>query len=112
MKIVRVDSRVDDITYGAVEPEGIRLYLGSPFVAWEPTETVVAWDEVKLLSPVIPTKIIAAGRNYVEHAHRKVPVDALALRHVAYQMALLFVGLAEHSDLARRFRDEIEAGFQ
>jgi 2-keto-4-pentenoate hydratase/2-oxohepta-3-ene-1,7-dioic acid hydratase in catechol pathway len=68
MKIVRVDSRVDDITYGAVEPEGIRLYLGSPFVAWEPTETVVAWDQVKLLSPVIPTKVIAVGRNYEDHA--------------------------------------------
>lgn len=68
MKIVRVDSRVDDITYGSVEPEGIRLHLGSPFVAWEPTETVVAWDQVKLLSPVIPTKVIAVGRNYEDHA--------------------------------------------
>ncbi len=69
MKIVRVDSRVDDITYGAVEPEGIRLHLGSPFVAWEPTETVVAWDQARLLSPVIPTKVIAVGRNYVDHAN-------------------------------------------
>lgn len=68
MKIVRVDSEVDDITYGAVEPEGIRLHRGSPFVAWEPTETVIGWQEARLLSPVIPTKIIAAGRNYVEHA--------------------------------------------
>ncbi len=68
MKIVRVDSRVDDITYGAVEPEGIRLHLGSPFVAWEPTETVVGWEEVRLLSPVIPTKVIAVGRNYEDHA--------------------------------------------
>jgi 2-keto-4-pentenoate hydratase/2-oxohepta-3-ene-1,7-dioic acid hydratase in catechol pathway len=68
MKIVRVDSRVDDITYGAVEPEGIRLHLGSPFVAWEPTETVVAWDQARLLAPVIPTKIVAVGRNYEEHA--------------------------------------------
>ena len=68
MKIVRVDSHVDDITYGAVEPEGIRLHLGSPFVAWEPTETVVAWDKARLLSPVIPTKIIAVGRNYEDHA--------------------------------------------
>ena len=68
MKIVRVDSTVDDITYGAVEPEGIRLHLGSPFVAWEPTETVVAWDQARLLAPVIPTKIIAVGRNYDEHA--------------------------------------------
>ena len=68
MKIVRVDSEVDDITYGAVEPEGIRLHLGSPFIAWEPTETVVSWDQVRLLAPVIPTKVIAVGRNYVDHA--------------------------------------------
>ena len=69
MKIVRVDSKVDDITYGAVEPEGIRLHLGSPFVAWEPTETVVGWDQARLLAPVIPTKVIAVGRNYVDHAN-------------------------------------------
>ena len=36
MKIVRVDTDVDDITYGAVEPEGIRIYRGTPFVAWGP----------------------------------------------------------------------------
>jgi len=68
MKIVRVDSNVDDITYGAVEPEGIRLHLGSPFVAWEPTETVVGWDQARLLAPVIPTKVVAVGKNYVDHA--------------------------------------------
>ncbi len=68
MKIVRVDSDVDDITYGAVEPEGIRLHRGSPFVAWEPTETVVGWNEARLLAPVIPTKVVAVGKNYVDHA--------------------------------------------
>jgi len=68
VKIVRVDSQVDDIAYGAVEPEGIRLYRGSPFVAWEPTETVVGWDEARLLAPVIPTKVVAIGKNYVDHA--------------------------------------------
>ncbi len=68
MKIVRVDSEVDDITYGAVEPEGIRLHRGTPFVAWEPTETIVAWDKARLLAPVIPTKIVAVGRNYADHA--------------------------------------------
>ncbi len=68
MKIVRVDTEVDDITYGAVEPEGIRLHRGTPLVAWEPTETVVAWNQARLLAPVIPTKIVAVGRNYVDHA--------------------------------------------
>ena len=80
MKIVRVDTEVDDITYGAVEPEGIRLHRGTPFVAWEPTETVVPWEQAKLLAPVIPTKIIAAGRNYVDHADElgnEVPAEPL-----------------------------------
>lgn len=68
MKIVRVDTQVDDITYGAVEPEGIRLYRGTPFIAWEPTETVVEWTRARLLAPVIPTKIVAVGKNYADHA--------------------------------------------
>lgn len=68
MKIVRVDSAVDDIAYGAVEPEGIRLHRGSPFVAWEPTETVIGWQEARLLAPVIPTKIVCVGKNYAGHA--------------------------------------------
>ncbi len=68
MKIVRVDSDVDDITYGAVEPDGIRLHRGTPFVAWEPTETLVGWNQARLLAPVIPTKIVGIGRNYVDHA--------------------------------------------
>jgi 2-keto-4-pentenoate hydratase/2-oxohepta-3-ene-1,7-dioic acid hydratase in catechol pathway len=68
MKIVRVDTEVDDITYGSVEPEGIRLHRGTPFVAWEPTETVVDWQQARLLAPVIPTKVIGVGKNYVDHA--------------------------------------------
>ena len=68
MKIVRVDAEADDITYGAVEPEGIRLFHGSPFFQWEPSETVLPITEVKLLAPVIPTKIICIGKNYANHA--------------------------------------------
>lgn len=68
MKIVRV--RLDDgeIAYGAVEPEGIRVHQGTPFVAWEPTETVVAFEDAHLLAPVFPTKVVCIGRNYVDHA--------------------------------------------
>jgi 2-keto-4-pentenoate hydratase/2-oxohepta-3-ene-1,7-dioic acid hydratase in catechol pathway len=74
MKIVRVRIGRDEIAYGAVEPEGIRIHRGTPFVAWEPTETVVAFDRAYLLSPVFPTKVVAVGRNYVAHiAERKAP---------------------------------------
>lgn len=67
MKIVRI--RTDDgISYGGVEPEGIRVYLGSPLVAWEPTEVVVPFEQAHLLAPVFPTKVVAVGKNYAEHA--------------------------------------------
>jgi 2-keto-4-pentenoate hydratase/2-oxohepta-3-ene-1,7-dioic acid hydratase in catechol pathway len=68
MKIVRIRIEGDEIVYGAVEEEGVRVHLGTPFVAWEPTETVVPFDEVRLLSPVFPTKVIGVGRNYADHA--------------------------------------------
>lgn len=75
MKIVRTRSSSDDISYGGVEPEGIRLYRGSPFVAWEPTEVVIDFNEARLLSPSIPTKVVAVGRNYAAHAaEHDVPV--------------------------------------
>ena len=68
MKIVRIRLPGDEIAYGVVEAEGIRVHQGTPFVAWEPTETVVPFDVVQLLAPVFPTKVVCVGRNYVDHA--------------------------------------------
>lgn len=56
----------DDIAYGVAQLEGVTLYNGSPFVVWEPTETMLGWDEVKVLSPVLPTKVVGVEGN---HAH-------------------------------------------
>lgn len=68
MKIVRIRTGEGEIVYGGAEPEGIRLYRGTPFVAWEPTEAVVPFEEAHLLAPVLPTKVVAIGRNYADHA--------------------------------------------
>ncbi len=67
MKIVRIKAG-DDIAYGVADAEGVLVYKGSPFVVWEPTETVVPWPNVKLLAPVLPTKVLGVGRNYEDHA--------------------------------------------
>lgn len=67
MKIVRIKAG-DDIAYGVADTEGVLVYRGTPFVAWEPTETVVPWETAQLLAPVLPTKVVAVGRNYVDHA--------------------------------------------
>ncbi len=79
MKIVRIKAG-DDIAYGVADTEGVLVYNGSPFVFWEPTETVVPWASVTLLSPVIPTKVICVGKNYEDHADEmggKVPDEPL-----------------------------------
>ena len=67
MKIVRVQTE-EGIRYGGVEEEGIRVYEGTPLVAWEPTEIMLDFQEAKLLAPIFPTKVLALGRNYVDHA--------------------------------------------
>lgn len=67
MKIVRFKAG-DEIAYGLAEADGVTVYKGTPFVAWEATETMVPWDRLQLLAPVIPTKVVAVGKNYVEHA--------------------------------------------
>ncbi|MBP1632424.1 MAG: fumarylacetoacetate hydrolase family protein [Acidobacteria bacterium] len=77
MKIVRLHLAGEEIAYGAVEPEGIRVHQGTPFVAWEPTETLVPFSRARLLAPVFPTKVIGVGRNYADHAaERGVEVPA------------------------------------
>jgi 2-keto-4-pentenoate hydratase/2-oxohepta-3-ene-1,7-dioic acid hydratase in catechol pathway len=67
MKIVRFRTG-HDIAYGLAEAAGVTVYQGSPFVAWEATETLVPWESVQLLSPVIPSKVVCIGRNYADHA--------------------------------------------
>jgi 2-keto-4-pentenoate hydratase/2-oxohepta-3-ene-1,7-dioic acid hydratase in catechol pathway len=67
MKIVRIKAG-DDIAYGVADSEGVLVYEGSPFVAWEPTESVVPWSHVTLLAPVLPTKVMCIGKNYQDHA--------------------------------------------
>jgi 2-keto-4-pentenoate hydratase/2-oxohepta-3-ene-1,7-dioic acid hydratase in catechol pathway len=79
MKVVRiqVDGR---IVYGIPEPDGIRVYEGSPFVAWEQTDTLISYHDAKLLAPVFPTKVVCVGKNYVEHAaemNSEVPSEPL-----------------------------------
>lgn len=67
MKIVRVQTD-EGISYGTAEPGGVRIHKGSPLVAWEETEVVIPFDQVELLSPVLPSKVVCIGRNYADHA--------------------------------------------
>jgi 2-keto-4-pentenoate hydratase/2-oxohepta-3-ene-1,7-dioic acid hydratase in catechol pathway len=63
MKIVRFKAG-DDIAYGLADADGVTVYQGSPLFAWEPTETVVPWDQVQLLAPVLPSKVVTVDHNF------------------------------------------------
>jgi 2-keto-4-pentenoate hydratase/2-oxohepta-3-ene-1,7-dioic acid hydratase in catechol pathway len=67
-------------TYGTIEGEEVALIEPHPFTTYRPTGRRVPVQGLRLLAPVIPSKIVAIGRNYVEHAAElgnEVPTEPL-----------------------------------
>jgi 2-keto-4-pentenoate hydratase/2-oxohepta-3-ene-1,7-dioic acid hydratase in catechol pathway len=56
------------IATGAVEGDYLRPLAGTFFENPVPTGEDVPLAEVRLLAPIIPSKIVAVGRNYADHA--------------------------------------------
>ncbi len=74
MRIARF-SLDGNVAFGVVEgeesdPDGlvIDIIRGIPFAEFERSGTKVPLSAVRLLSPVLPSKVVAVARNYSEHA--------------------------------------------
>lgn len=69
MRLVRF-SHGDRIATGAVEPGSdlIRVLAGTFFENPLPTGEEIPLGDVRLLAPVLPSKVIGVGRNYPAHA--------------------------------------------
>jgi 2-keto-4-pentenoate hydratase/2-oxohepta-3-ene-1,7-dioic acid hydratase in catechol pathway len=67
MRIARFTAGGDP-AYGVVDGDTITQIDGHPIGAFTLTGTVHALADVRLLAPVLPTKIVAVGKNYAEHA--------------------------------------------
>jgi 2-keto-4-pentenoate hydratase/2-oxohepta-3-ene-1,7-dioic acid hydratase in catechol pathway len=68
------------IRTGVLEDDAIRILSGTFFENPVPTGGAVGTSEVRLLAPVIPSKVVAVGRNYVAHAEElgnEVPEEPL-----------------------------------
>ena len=66
--------------YGLVEKNEVYAILGDVFENFERGERVGPLSAVRLLAPCTPTKIVAVGRNYAEHASEMqsdVPTEPL-----------------------------------
>ncbi|MFC2171674.1 fumarylacetoacetate hydrolase family protein [Acidobacteriota bacterium] len=63
------------ISFGVYEEEKIRLVEGDIFGPHRVTDTVVNLEDVRILCPCQPSKIVAVGLNYKDHAkERSKPV--------------------------------------
>lgn len=54
--------------FGVVEGTDVAVITPHPFAAYRRTGTAVPLDGLRLLAPVIPSKIVCVGRNYRRHA--------------------------------------------
>ncbi|MDB5764718.1 MAG: 5-carboxymethyl-2-hydroxymuconate delta-isomerase [Herminiimonas sp.] len=54
----------DAIHFGTLEGDKIRVFSGDMFASPTPSETVLQLDQVKLLAPVQPSKVIAMWNNF------------------------------------------------
>ncbi|MFZ0324887.1 MAG: fumarylacetoacetate hydrolase family protein [Actinomycetes bacterium] len=74
MRIARF-TIADQIAYGAVEGDDadpssltVTALNGHPFAPFEVSSAVFPLDDVRLLPPVLPSKVIGIGKNYADHA--------------------------------------------
>ena len=67
MKIVRYQDRTKT-EWGVADETAVRQMEGDPFGHFHLTSKTKRLEEVKLLSPCLPSKIVAVGFNYREHA--------------------------------------------
>ncbi len=69
MRLVRF-RHGDRIATGAIQPgsESIQVLAGTFFEDPLPTGDEIAIDDVMLLAPVLPSKLVCVGKNYAAHA--------------------------------------------
>jgi 2-keto-4-pentenoate hydratase/2-oxohepta-3-ene-1,7-dioic acid hydratase in catechol pathway len=67
MRIARFTAG-NEPAYGVVEGDTITQIDGHPIGAFALTSTTHALPDVRLLAPILPTKIVAVGKNYAAHA--------------------------------------------
>jgi 2-keto-4-pentenoate hydratase/2-oxohepta-3-ene-1,7-dioic acid hydratase in catechol pathway len=58
----------EGVAFGVVEGDLVVPIVGHPFAPIERTEVALQLADVRLLAPVLPSKVVAIGRNYASHA--------------------------------------------
>ena len=68
-RYVRIRTNREQIYYGVLNANrSVSVYDAPPWLGGQETEIVQESDTYQLLAPCFPSKIIAVGKNYIEHA--------------------------------------------
>ncbi|TAF05885.1 MAG: FAA hydrolase family protein [Nostocales cyanobacterium] len=68
-RYVRVKSQEGKIYYGMLQLSlNVEVLDAPPWMEGQPTNVILEPDQYKLLAPCSPSKIVAVGKNYADHA--------------------------------------------
>lgn len=68
MKYIRFTNCENEIGYGVIEGEKVQLLDGTFLDSKsKPIDTWLSFDEITLLAPVEPSKVVCVGLNYIRH---------------------------------------------
>ncbi len=104
MRIARYSSP-DGVSFGVVDGDAsdladgtgsltVRPIDGHPFAPFQVVGDPVPLSSVRLLSPVLPSKVVAIGRNYAEHA-REMGADVPDVPVVFFKPSTSVIGPGE-----------------
>lgn len=68
MRIVRYQYKTDAVQYGWVLDEKVGPMEGTPFGEYRRLKAEIPLENVRILAPCQPGKIVCVGRNYADHA--------------------------------------------
>jgi 2-keto-4-pentenoate hydratase/2-oxohepta-3-ene-1,7-dioic acid hydratase in catechol pathway len=80
-RYVRVQNQEGQVYYGLLQLSlEVQLLDAPPWLQGEPTDLTLATDSYQILAPCAPSKIVAVGKNYADHAaemNSEVPAEPL-----------------------------------
>mgnify|MGYP001061613198 FL=1 len=68
MRFIRYQTKNQPPAFGWVQDDQVGTLEGSPLTEFRRLPATLPLESVRLLPPILPSKIICVGRNYVEHA--------------------------------------------
>jgi len=93
MRIIRFVSRKNQTCFGWIHEDKVGLIEGDIFSEYRRLETDIQLDNITLLIPVVPGKIICVARNYEEHAReREVEIPEIPMLFLKPPSAVVRMG--------------------